>query len=124
MSRLDDIPKKNFFQVPEDYFQRLPSEIQMRVASRRRSPVRIIMLRYALPVVLLAAAVVFFYRPGTGTNAEAILASVDPVELIEYLHDTGMSTDEILENVELTPEELDALEDEVYIDTNSETSRP
>ncbi len=116
MSRLDDIPKKDFFQVPDGYFEKLPSDIQMRVAPKRRSFVAIRVLRYALPVVLIAVAL-FLYRSGTPTSAEEILASVDPLELIDYLQETGMSTDEILEAVELTPEEVDALEKEVYVDT-------
>lgn len=114
MVRLDDIPKKEFFKAPDGYFDGLPSRIQSRIVEKPRTGpvVAKFAFRYALPVVLVAAGWLF-YRTGH-PDAEAILASVETEELIGYLQDTGMTTEEMLEDIELTPEEVDALENEVY----------
>lgn len=116
MARLEDIPKSAPFTTPEGYFDTLPGKIQSRIAashtSRQTSPALRYALRVGLAVILLAAA--FFYYGSGNDNAEAILASVDTEDLIDYLEDTGLSTDEILENVNLTDTELEALEYEVY----------
>ncbi len=126
MSKIDDIPKKEFFSVPDDYFENLPARVQARIADKRPASARVHLLRYtvryALPVLLVAAAV-FYYNTGT-SNTEEILASIDTRELIEYLHETGMTTEEILENVEFTPEEIDALESEVNDPGFEDTGEP
>src|SRR5690349_896359 len=114
MARLDDIPKKKFFTTPEDYFEKLPSRIQSRIseseAGSRRDRVVVYSVKYALPIVL-AIALVLFYR-SSNPNAETILATVETEELILYLQESGMTTEELLDNVEFTADELEAIENE------------
>src|SRR5690554_6608152 len=116
MRRLEDIPKKPFFTVPPDYFEKLPARIQSRIAEKQRLPVYSVAgrfaLRYALPVLLIVAAVVL-YR-GSNPDPANILASVETDRLVVYLDDTGMTTEEMIEALELSPEEIEAFEAEVY----------
>jgi hypothetical protein len=116
MAKLEDIPKKDFFTVPDDYFDKLPAKIQSRIAKTKvrneRTFVFRYALRYALPVLVLAG--VIFYYSSSKPDVETILASVDTEELIDYLQESGMTTEEMLENVEFSAEELEAIENEVY----------
>lgn len=57
-----------------------------------------------------------FYQPGE-TDAETILASVDTEQLIAYLQDTGLTTDDVLESFEFSTEDIQAIEDEIYEDS-------
>lgn len=118
MARLDDIPKKDFFTTPPGYFEKLPAAIQSRThKGPESSNFRVIKysLQYALPLILIIASL-FFYRRGA-TDAETMLASVDTEELIIYLQDTGLTTDEVLESFEFTTEDIQVIEDEIYEDS-------
>ena len=118
MARLDDIPKNEYFTTPPGYFEKLPAAIQSRTqkgAERRSFPVIKYSLQYALPLVLIITALLF-YQPGE-TDAETILASVDTEELIAYLQDTGLTTDDVLESFEFSTEDMQAIEDEIYEDS-------
>jgi hypothetical protein len=120
MKKLEDIPKKSIFEVPEGYFDRLPGVIQSRIAEK--SPVRdqqsywVLSLRYALPAIVLIAASIFVYQnyySNQATDAESILASIDSQELVNYLDDDNVSMEEILEDVdvnEINPDELNTME--------------
>jgi hypothetical protein len=120
MKKLEDIPKKSIFEVPEGYFDRLPGIIQSRIAEKR--PVRdpqsywVLSLRYALPAIVLIAASIFVYQNYYGNqaiDAESILASIDSQELVNYLDDDNVSMEEILDDVdvnEINPDELNTME--------------
>lgn len=110
MAKLEDIPKKEFFKVSDEYFEKLPGRISERVAEHpRRSVTMQYVIRYALPVILIAAAI-FWYLPQSSSNAEDMLASIDTDVMIDYLYETGMTTDDMLESLEFTEEDLDAFE--------------
>ncbi len=117
MARLEDIPKKQFFTTPEDYFDDLPGKIQARISQKQsvqtQRPLVRYALRYALPLVVIAASILY-YNLTREVNPESILASVETEDIILYLQESGMTTEEVLESVEFTSQELDALEDEVY----------
>lgn len=116
MAGLEDIPRKEFFSTPPDYFDKLPSEIQARIHARSgnswRRPVIKYSLQYALPLLLIAA-VLFFFR-AEDPNAESILATVESADLVEYLHDSGMTTDDLMEVVDFSVDDLEEIENEVY----------
>ena len=115
MAGLEDIPKKEFFSTPPDYFDKLPSEIQARILARSgnawRRPVIKYSLQYALPLLLIAA--VLFFR-AEDPNAEAILATVESADLVDYLHDSGMTTDDLMEAVDFSIDDLEEIENEIY----------
>ena len=120
MSKLEVIPKKQVFNVPQDYFDRLPTAIQSRIQSRIATstavtpvrPVFRLALQYALPLILIAAILFLYVRPEQ--DAASILATVDTEDLINYLHQSGLTTEDVLENVDFNSGELEAIENEVY----------
>ena len=118
MKRLEDIPKKDIFKVPEGYFEDLPSIIQARVAGQKKEraflPSFSYALRYALPVVILGAVGYFWFNPSQPKTAESILATIETEDLVAYLNETDLTTDELLESVQLDANDVDQLEDEIY----------
>lgn len=117
MARLEDIPKKQIFRVPENYFDQLPARIQLRIGNTRVArpePAFRRAMLYAVPVLLVALALFYFHEPKP--DAAGILTTVDTEDLIIYLHESDITTDDLLEHVELNDAELEAIEDEVYND--------
>ena len=120
MKRLEDIPKKNIYKVPDGYFDNLPTIIQARVTekSSSKTPSFALRLRYALPVLALAIlSVVWVLTRESGedaASAEQLLASIDTPSLIAYLEESELTTDELLENIEFSLDEVSAIESDVY----------
>lgn len=118
MKKLEDIPKKDVFKVPEGYFENLPSIIQARVTGQKKEraflPSFSYALRYALPVVILGAIGYFWFNPAQPKTAESILATIETEDLVAYLTETEMTTDELLESVQLDANDVDQIEDEIY----------
>lgn len=116
MAGLDNIPKKEFFTTPEGYFDQLPAKIQSRISGAEKSKGGDLVLRYsvrfALPLMVVMA-VVIFYNSGD-SDVETILASIETEELIQYLQESDMTTEDVLDNVEFSSEDLEAIENEVY----------
>lgn len=118
MKKLEDIPKKNIFEVPEGYFEKLPGIIQSRVAApdQRSVPVFSFGLRFAVPVLAaLAIAAIFWLSNGNAeVNAESILASVQTEDLVAYLTESDFTTDELLDAVELDADDVSQIEESVF----------
>ena len=119
MKKLEDIPKKQIFEVPEGYFEKLPGIIQSRVAKPQPEErwwfTYRYSLRFALPaVILLAAGIFWFNNSQTDVNAENILASIQTEDLITYLNEGDLTTEELLEHVELDAEDVSTIEESVY----------
>ena len=112
MKKLEDIPKKTLFEVPEGYFERLPGVIQARVAEKQpESAWRSYAVKYALPSVAVIAVAVFFWSgPATGT-AEELLAGIDSEQLVAYLAESELNADELLESIPLDQDEADRIEE-------------
>jgi hypothetical protein len=117
MKKLEDIPKKEVFNVPDGYFDKLPGIIQARVAKpeKESSPVWGFALRYALPtVVLLAVGIVWFNQSSKVVDAEQLLSSIQTEDLLAYLNDSDMTTEELLADVELSDDDAKEIEGNVY----------
>jgi hypothetical protein len=119
MKKLEDIPKRKVFNVPEGYFENLPGIIQARVSTQVKEketrPVFAYALRYTVPlVVVFALAIFWFNRRAEVTSAESILASVQTEDLVAYLNDADLTTDELLEDVFLDADDVNEIEEEVY----------
>lgn len=111
MKRLDEIPKKTLFEVPEGYFEKLPGRIQDRISKPEPTVAwGRLAVRYALPLVVLGAAAVFFLTNRPELSPEDVIASVDSEQLVAYLEDTEINTDDLLETVTLDASELELLE--------------
>lgn len=118
MKRLEDIPKKNIFETPEGYFDELPGIIQSRIAEKSKStspfPSFGLVLRYAVPVLAIAIALFLIFRPSAPLgNPDELLASVSTEELTYYLVESDFTTDELLDMVDLSDEDINALNDEI-----------
>lgn len=98
--------KKNIYQVPEDYFEKLPQIIQARavepaIVTRRNFAY---VLRFAIPVILIIIVALVTLTNGTddkGMNVEELLSEVSTEDLVEFLSNSDITTDEILAEVDL-----------------------
>jgi len=118
MAGLEDIPKKQFFETPEGYFDQLPAKIQSRIETKKDASVKMLRVRlvagFAAAMFFVASVVMYSLYPSAESSAEAMVASIETEQLVEYLLETGVGTDELIENIDFTPQELDNIEDEVY----------
>jgi len=120
MKKLDDVPKKNIFDVPEGYFDRLPGIIQTRTSASTPSPVGIPswsrVLRYALPLILAVGAGIYWYQNNSSSkvNVQSELASIGSDQLVTYLDNHELTTEEVVEMVAWSSVDLDDLENTVY----------
>ncbi len=80
-------------------------------------------MRYALPAVILLAAVVFWLTPSNrNSTTESILASIETGDLVAYLNDDEFTLDELLEQVPLDDEDASKIQQSVYsLDTPDTT---
>jgi len=83
---LNQLPKKDSFQVPEDYFDELPGLIQDRVRVKTKTPWNYV-LKYALPFVLLIISIGYFIQNKTNTKVQ-----ISKQEAVDYL-DNQVDTD-------------------------------
>lgn len=118
MKKLEDIPKKHPFNAPEDYFDRLPGMIQARIEKesgvKEARPYFRYALQYALPVIVLAIVAVIYLVPQKSQDVDTMLASVSTEELVAYLEQSELTTDELLDSWELDAISIEAIESEVY----------
>jgi hypothetical protein len=128
MKKLEDIPKKNIYEVPDGYFDQLALKIQARieVSSPSRSVgAWTLALRYALPAVIVAIALVFIFRPGSMQDPEQLLASIPTEHLVAYLDDSEISEQDLLEIIKFDDADADSLsmqvQDEYLLDDFEES---
>lgn len=114
MSRkIDHIEKKNIYQVPDDYFDKLPGIIQSRAVNESKKKSLIWAtpaVKYALPalvVVIMAGYYAFFNNPDAPKTATELLAEIDTDDLVDYLAYSEITTEEILEASNLDDIEFD-----------------
>ncbi|MFD1001282.1 hypothetical protein ACFQ21_18275 [Ohtaekwangia kribbensis] len=126
--KLEDLPKKEIFDVPEGYFEKLPGTIQARIAERKQQttsrPVLRYAFQYALPLVMIITIGLIWFEKSSSnpSSTETLLAEIQTEDLITYLDDTDMSTDELLEHASLNAADVEEIEQEVYgLDLDNET---
>ncbi len=111
MKKLDDIPKRDIFEVPDGYFDKLPLIIQARLEKPEAwsLPVWNMALRYALPVIVVGFALVFIFKPKTMHDPEGLLAEIGSDHLVAFLHDSDVSEQDLLEVAALNEADADSL---------------
>jgi hypothetical protein len=114
MKKLEDIPKKNIFEVPEGYFEKLPGIIQSRVATPEATPWFAPTWKFALPVLALVAVGIFWFSSQSGVSLEQQLADIQTEQLIAYLDDGDLTMDDLAETVTWSETDLDELEEKVF----------
>jgi len=119
MKKLENIPKKEIFNVPDGYFDSLPGKILARISkentARETSFVFRYKLQYALPaIVLIALGIFWFNLPDQTADVDSLLGSVQTEDLVAYLSDSDITTEDLLENVDFSSNDLEEIESEVY----------
>ncbi|HNV28556.1 MAG TPA: hypothetical protein PKJ83_05445 [Cyclobacteriaceae bacterium] len=114
MKKLEDIPKKNIFEVPEGYFEKLPGIIQSRVAKPDPTPWFAPTWKFALPILAFIAVGIIWFTSQTGDSIEQQLASIQTEQLIAYLDDGDLTMDDLAETVTWSETDLDELEEKVF----------
>lgn len=118
---IESIERKNIHQVPDGYFDDLPLKIQSRITQREASTPSVFVFIMRLAGGLTAAAVIFvlgwynFPTQNNSLSADEILASIQSEDLIEYLYEENISTEDILASVDedFLIDEVDYLETEI-----------
>jgi hypothetical protein len=114
MKKLEDISKKNIFEVPEGYFEKLPGIIQARVVKPEPVRIWVASLKYALPVLAIMAFGIFWLTGSSEKSFDEQLAGIQTEQLIAYLNDADLQIDDLSEAVEWNEFDLLELEDKVY----------
>jgi hypothetical protein len=91
--KLSDLPKRNIYEVPEKYFDRLPAQIMERTAGAGYSPApwyagawKPLRMALASLALLLAVGVVYFTQLRNQTEEQAFhLATVADDDIMDYL---------------------------------------
>jgi len=120
--KLEDINKKNIYSVPDKYFDQLPKRIQSRVNEEK--PVNWLSLNWslsyklALPVAAVLLMVFYFgnFNNQSKVDAGALLAEVSTEDIIAYLDYTDITTDEIVEVIDINEIELELYKDSPMIE--------
>lgn len=119
--KLDDLPKKNIYRVPDRYFDQLPGVVMARVRKKEsannlvtmltfwRQP----MLRGALAGLALILSFIFIYtfnsnsdQPQPSSPSEVLLANVTEREAVDYLMASGQLESQHLNGLPLPEEDL------------------
>ena len=119
MKKLDDIPKKHPFNVPDDYFETLPGKVQARVQgqSHEGAPVFGRVVRYAMAMIVVGAVGIFWLnisKQSSSDSPEAILASLETADLVAYLNEGDITTDELLDDIRFDNEDVNEIEGAVF----------
>ncbi len=116
MKRLEDIPKKQSFKVPDGYFDDLPMRIQARIQEAEKKPSWSWMpapsfaLKLAFPVILVGVvSVVLWNNLSSNKDPFAKLDSVPTEQLLAYLESDEITTEEIIENATFTNSTINTL---------------
>lgn len=115
---LDSLEKKQVFEVSSGYFDDLPSRIQNRViATEHRSSPGFILsrsLKFALPVIALIIMSIYFgiRFENSRLDVQALIDEVSTEQLVAYLNDSDLSTDEILALIDIDELDIDGMMDE------------
>lgn len=107
---LNKLPKKDHFQAPDGYFDELPSMIQERVVVKPRFQWTH-SLKYALPLVLVVASVIYFTQKNTTEQS----VQISKQEAVDYL-DNQLDTEF---DETLLAEELSVQSVEKHTETSS-----
>ncbi len=114
--KLESLSKKETFSVPDGYFDKLPTIIQARaIESTKKRTVfaQAGFLRLAIPSLLLVMVAGYFgYKYQNNANQldaeiELMLADVSTEEMVHFLDETDLTSDDFLELVSFEGEMID-----------------
>ncbi|MFY0652057.1 MAG: hypothetical protein JXQ96_08500 [Cyclobacteriaceae bacterium] len=111
-----NLPKQHPFQIPNRYFEELPSIIQDRVIETKKDSIfswvfGTSQAKWALVPAMMALFILgysLFFQGKNGTlNTEDIIAEVSTQDLVAYLEQSDLSSDDIIETVNFDDMELE-----------------
>lgn len=116
--KLDDIPKKSPFTVPDSYFEQLPGKVEARISGHRKKDTVFAFkykLHYAIPAVLiLVVGIVWLTKPRQTSDVQSLLATVDTEQLVAYLNNSELTTEDVIDEVDFNVNDIEDIESEVY----------
>jgi len=94
--KLEDLEKRNIYQVPEHYFDKLPAKVMARVQEHKAAgqnalwaPVKYTFLKGAMAglvlVIIFASIFVLSKQPAATANSTQLLAQISDKEALDYL---------------------------------------
>ncbi len=116
MKKLEDMPRENIFKVPEGYFEKLPMEIQARVAKPEPKVWFAPPFKFALPLAAIAIAATVWFSYQQGGSIEDQLNEIQTEQLIAYLGDSDLHNEALTEEITWSETDLEELEDEVFLE--------
>ena len=119
---LDEVSKKETFSVPDGYFDKLPAIIQAKAIESTKqktifSPIGV--LKFAIPsLLLLFIAGYYSYKYQNSddqldSKIELMLVEVSTEELVDYLDQSDLSSEDFLELVSFEGERIDDFSNEL-----------
>ena len=106
--KLEDINKDNIFKVPDNYFENFPERLQNKIdETKQQKKVPVIRLRSIINMAAAAVILIFAIYGITRVNdksasVDQILSEISSEELVNYLVESDMSTDEFLESLDMS----------------------
>jgi hypothetical protein len=118
---LSQLPKKDSFQFPENYFDELPGLIQDRVRVKAQTPWKTA-LKYALPFVLLIVSIGFFTQNKTDDTVQ--ISKQEAADYIDNQMDIDFDETLLAEEISVQsveqPTETSAMEDYLLDEADEE----
>ncbi|MBS1682961.1 MAG: hypothetical protein JST48_14710 [Bacteroidetes bacterium] len=118
MKRLDDISKKNIFEVPDGYFDKLALQIQSKTEKTnyvsKQWITRSFSLKYVAPAFIIVFALIYFFKAEEVQSPEEILASVPTEHLAAYLSDSDLNMYDLLSVIKFDEADADSLSKRVH----------
>jgi hypothetical protein len=125
--KLDSLPKKLPYSAPDNYFKELPSIIQARVVKPESSWMPSLKWsntwQYALPVIALTMMLGYFgvRINNDDINVQAMIDEIPTEELINYITESDITTDELLSLIDINELDVDGMiEDNIELLNDSE----
>ena len=116
--KLDELPKKQPYSVPDDYFKELPSIIQSRVVKPELSRTPVFSWsatwKFALPVLALVIMLGYFgiRLNNDDIDVQAMIDEISTEELVSYITESDISTDELLSLIDINELDVDGMVDD------------
>ncbi len=112
--KLDSIEKRNVYTVPDRYFEELQANIQAKAVAKKpiyKLPAFNLGLKLAIPTAFVVLFMIYsgFFKSGLQPvgNFDTMLSEVTTEDLVAYLEDSEISTQEIIDNVSFDDIELE-----------------
>lgn len=120
--KLENISKEQSFSVPDGYFDKLPTIIQAKALDSTRKKTLLApigLLRLAMPSLLLIIVAGYFgYKYVNNSNdsdakIELMLAEVSTEEMVNFLDQTELTSEDLLNLVSFEGERIDDFSDDL-----------